>query len=273
MEPLISIITPVFNGEKFLDNAISSIKKQTYSHWELLVVNDGSDDKTEDIIKGFKDFKIRYYKQKNKGVSAARNLGLQNMNGDFFCFLDADDVLPEKSLECRLNVFKINNEISFVDGSVHIKNHNFSDTIKKWTPNFSGEPLEELLKLSGKNFLGNTWMIKRKPRVTYHFKEGLTHGEDLLFYIDLARQGGLYSYTEEPVLYYRKGHKSAMKNLKGLEQGYRDIYHEILSMDDIPYHLKQAYQKKAKSIIAKSYLGKRQPINALKAYLNNWNNH
>lgn len=261
---------PVFNVEKYVGNAISSIKKQTYSHWELLIVDDGSNDKTEEIINGFEDSKIRYYKQDNQGVSAARNIGLQNMVGDYFCFLDADDVFPKDSLESRFCVFKQNARIEFVDGRVDFFNKHLSKKCKSWLPKFEGNPIQDLLSLSGKCFFGNTWMIKRKSDKVYQFKEGLTHGEDLLFYINLARQGGLYSYTKDTILHYRTGHQSAMRNLKGLEQGYIEIYNEIKNMSDISDHLKMFYYKKAKGIILKSFLGEGQPFRALKAYLTNW---
>jgi hypothetical protein len=113
-------------------------------------------------------------------------------------------------------------------------------------------------------------MIKRKKGKYYQFREGQRHGEDLRFYINLAREGALYADTEEPVLYYRKGHQSAMSNQKGLEKGYRSIYSEIVGMQDIPEELKRMYLKKAKSIMLKSYLGNNQPLSALNAYFSNW---
>src|SRR5687767_1726855 len=100
--PLVSIIMPAFNAEKFIEAAIQSVLDQTYSNIELIIINDGSSDRTEEKIFKFNANCIRYFKQENKGVSAARNQGLENMRGDFFCFLDADDIYPLNSIASRM---------------------------------------------------------------------------------------------------------------------------------------------------------------------------
>lgn len=252
----ISIILPAHNCEEFIGACLSSVLAQTLIDFEIILVNDGSKDNSKRNMLSFNDHRIRYFEQNNQGVSAARNLGLLKMRGDFFCFLDADDFLPPNSLESRIKVFEDHPELSFVDGRVRKFSAEMSTEVGSWTPTFSGNPLTDLLALSGKSFFGPTWMIKRKPGNEYRFKEGLTHGEDLLFFIELARDGGLYGYTEETVLHYRTGHQSAMKNLIGLEQGYRSVYHEIHHMHDIPEYLKKSFRKKSKSIMMKSHLGK-----------------
>ncbi len=120
MNNLVSIIMPAYNAEEYIEEAIRSVLSQTYQNWELFIINDGSTDTTEDKIASFTDERIKYYKKKNGGVSSARNLGLENMKGDFFCFLDADDYFTSNSLESRIAVFKSDKLISFVDGSVDV---------------------------------------------------------------------------------------------------------------------------------------------------------
>jgi teichuronic acid biosynthesis glycosyltransferase TuaG len=264
---LISIVTPVFNAEQYLQDSISSVISQSFQNWELVIVDDGSRDSSGEIVQSFRDSRIKYLKQQKKGVSAARNLGQEKMQGDYFCFLDADDQLPAGSLEARLKIFKEHPELSFVDGQIKKCSLDLSREEGSWTPNLWENPLSDLLTLSGKSFFGPSWMIKRKPGKQYRFKEGLTHGEDLLFFIELARDGGLYGYTEEAVLNYRTGHQSAMKNLKGLEQGYRNLYQEINKMDDVPKYLKEAFRKKSKSIMVKSYLGKGKVMDGMMVWM------
>ena len=93
---LVSIMMPAYNAELFIQSAIDSIINQTYSQWELIIINDGSTDQTEDIIKKFTDSRIRYYHQVNKGEAAARNLALLHTKGEFIAFLDSDDkFLPD----------------------------------------------------------------------------------------------------------------------------------------------------------------------------------
>ena len=98
MDPLVSIIIPVYNGSNYLREAIDSALAQTYSNIEIIVVNDGSNDggATRDIARFYGD-KIRYFEKDNDGVSTALNLGIKNMRGQYFSWLSHNDIyLPEK---------------------------------------------------------------------------------------------------------------------------------------------------------------------------------
>lgn len=96
MKPLVSIVIPVYNGERYLKDAIDSALAQTYEHKEIIVVNDGSKDKTEEIALSYGD-RIRYFAKENGGVSTALNLGISNMRGEYFSWLSHDDLyMPEK---------------------------------------------------------------------------------------------------------------------------------------------------------------------------------
>ena len=86
-----SVIIPVFNKEKFVEKTLKSVLEQTFSDFEIIIVNDGSTDKSEAKILGFNDSRIRYFSKDNEGVSAARNFGIEKAAADFICFLDADD--------------------------------------------------------------------------------------------------------------------------------------------------------------------------------------
>jgi glycosyltransferase involved in cell wall biosynthesis len=245
MRPLVSVILPVYNGEKYIAQAIQSVLKQTYQQIELLIVNDGSTDGTERIVKQFADPLIRYFTQKNAGVSAARNTALAHMKGDYFCCLDSDDVLPENSILSRMEVFNRSSSISFVDGPVQVYEASLQHQLYKWSPQQEGYVFHELVRLTGKCFFGPTWMVKVRHGVTYHFEMGLTHGEDLLFYISIANSG-LYAHTNECVLQYRKNEHSAMNNLTGLGTGYAVLASRLVETqgdlftrwDRLLFHLK-----------------------------------
>ena len=88
--PFFSIIIPLFNKEKFLKATLESVFEQTFSDFEILVINDGSTDKSLEIVESIQHKKIKIYNQKNQGVSAARNLGIEKSTSDYCCFLDAD---------------------------------------------------------------------------------------------------------------------------------------------------------------------------------------
>lgn len=91
--PLVSVIVPVYNAERTLLRCVNSIQKQTWSNLEILLINDGSHDRSAEICRELtqNDERIVFFNQKNSGVSASRNVGLDNMNGKYCCFLDADD--------------------------------------------------------------------------------------------------------------------------------------------------------------------------------------
>lgn len=94
---LISVIVPVYNLEQYIVDTIESVLRQTYQHFELIVVDDGSTDRTAEICESFDEPKLKLIRQKNQGANAARNAGLRAAQGDYIAFLDGDDLwFPEK---------------------------------------------------------------------------------------------------------------------------------------------------------------------------------
>jgi len=242
-----------YNAEATIAFAIDSVLNQTWEHWELIIVNDGSEDQTENKIVQFQDHRILYYEQKNSGVSVARNKALQHMKGNFFCFLDADDALPPESLSSRLSLFHEDPSVSFVDGCVEVKSKNMANAIGTYRPSWQGDPWPSLLALDGRSFFGPTWMI-RNSGVKCWLKPGLTHGEDLLFYLELSKNGGYYTFTENVIYHYRSGNDSAMKNLRGLEEGYAQIYLALTEQFSVDDQTAQKFYKRSNLIMIKSYL-------------------
>ncbi len=244
---------PVYNSIEYISDAIESVINQKYNKWELFIIDDGSIYPTEEIIKEYDDERILYFRQSHHGVSFARNLALKKISGDYFCFLDSDDVMPADSLFSRIKVFKRRGDISFVDGSVIYMNDDMTPTGKIYTPSFTGDPYYELLKLNRACYFGNTWMIKREPGVNYQFSEGMTHAEDLFFYLTIAKDRK-YAYTEGPVLYYRERENSAMKNLEGLEQGYLDLLKNVRKELNPDPAILQSLKKRIMRIMFLSHL-------------------
>ena len=99
--PLVSIITPVYNAEKYLKTCIDSVLKQTYTNWELILVNDGSTDGSLDIIKQYAqlDVRIKYIDKINEGPSLSRKSGTEQAKGKYIQYLDSDDFLQENAIE------------------------------------------------------------------------------------------------------------------------------------------------------------------------------
>ena len=114
--PLISAIVPVFNGEKYLAAAIESILAQHYQPLQIIVVDDGSTDNSAAVARSFAQ--VEYHFQENAGVAAALNKGIAEAKGDFFAFLDADDLWMEGKLRRQLEAFANDPELGMVLGNV-----------------------------------------------------------------------------------------------------------------------------------------------------------
>lgn len=121
---IVSVIIPFFNREEFLAEAIESVLAQTYQSWELILIDDGSTDKSAETAHGFvekhpnKIFIYAHENGKNRGASSSRNLGIKRATGDFITFLDSDDVLLPRTLEIEISAFEKNANADIVCGTL-----------------------------------------------------------------------------------------------------------------------------------------------------------
>lgn len=128
--PRVSIVIPVFNGEGFLQETVRSVTSQLFEDFELLIINDGSTDRTAEIARDLEsnDGRILYHEKPNSGVSASRNFGLEKARGEFVVFLDADDLLSPDFLQLRVEflhghpqVGVCGSEVKMIDGQGRFK--------------------------------------------------------------------------------------------------------------------------------------------------------
>ncbi len=113
---LISVIIPVYNGERYLSGAIESVLIQEYRPCEIIAVNDGSTDQTEEILRSYPD--VRYFSQQKQGASSARNSGVRRSKGHFLAFLDADDLWTQDKLQCQMALFADQPDLDMAFGHV-----------------------------------------------------------------------------------------------------------------------------------------------------------
>ena len=104
--PLISVVIPVFNGEKTIKETIDSVLKQTFTDFELIVINDGSQDLTVEVVEKIQDSRIQVYSYQNAGLAASRNRGIDRSTGEYIAFIDADDMWTPDKLEAQFNALK-----------------------------------------------------------------------------------------------------------------------------------------------------------------------
>lgn len=215
---LISIVIPIYNAEKYLEECLNSIKNQTYKNFEVIMVNDGSKDESETICKRFLEYdaRFRYFTKENGGVSSARNLGLDNVKGDFITFIDSDDWIAENHLELLINSIKKTNSDIVV--SCYKEFDNNIDTYytivytkqEKNLLNFEKMNRDDFLtifpKLMSLNVCFNNAVAKlfRKELVNnLRFDTSIKYGEDLDFYFSLYLNVESISYVDELTYVYR----------------------------------------------------------------------
>jgi len=197
MQPLISVIVPVYNGQDYLVNCIESIETQTYGNLEVLIVNDGSTDRTGEICRGLtrKFTNIRILETADGGVSIARNAGLAAAKGEYITFVDADDRLLPEMLEVLYD--RLLETGSDISGCGFIAWKEEAEWKRIAEEDLSGKSGPERVEkvYSADEFLregilkGNSrcWskLYKRAVIGDQRFRGGLSIGEDMLFLIDL----------------------------------------------------------------------------------------
>lgn len=137
MNDLVSIIVPVYNAGRFLDDTINTVLEQTYTNWELLLINDCSKDNSKDVYTKYKSDKriIWYDQEKNSGAALTRNKGIELSKGKYLCFLDADDLWDKQKLEKQIKFIKDNNYV-FTFTGYEFADENGNPTGKKvYVPN------------------------------------------------------------------------------------------------------------------------------------------
>jgi len=216
MQPLVSVIMPAYNAERYIADSIRSVLTQTYSDWELVVVDDGSTDQTSEVVRELaaRESRIKYVHQENGRLGKARNIGILNSSGQFVAFLDSDDLwLPEK-LELQVRAQQTTDaDVVFAGGYIFFDENAKDETI--CYPIVSGrlagaELLDRLLKF---NFIPVlSVMMKRKCfDEAGPFEEGKPfHGcEDYDLWLKLAKNRAVFFGMDQKLVRYRR-HAGAM---------------------------------------------------------------
>ena len=263
--PKISIVTPVYNGEAFLLQAIASVLDQTCEDWEWIIVNDGSTDGTKPLLDGLGDPRITVLHQQNTGVSAARNAGLAAARGDSITFLDADDTLPRDALELRAGLLDREPKIDIVHGAVRIIENDRELRIVQPDLN-PGSLQDRMARLEQGVFFSVCYMLRRKRVGSHRFQTGLSHCEDLIFFLTLAHDAELrYAAVPEPIYEYHLTAGSAMSDLDGLEVGYLQLLRSAKGMEHISDDTQCYLRRRVTRILFRSWLRRGRPLRAIAA--------
>lgn len=211
-QPLVSIIVPAFNAESTIERCVDSLLGQTYKNIEVIVVNDGSKDKTLDIVRKYSDKRLKILTQENQGLSATRNRALESANGEFVAFCDSDDFYEKDYLEKMMFLF--NKNVCMVVCSYTRKAK--QEKVKTKITRFSKfEGLQEVF--CDKYLYGFVWVkIFRKEYLKNLYFERIPLIEDLCFtfeYLKNCPDDQIILHTNEKLYHYMptKGSLSSLK--------------------------------------------------------------
>lgn len=212
--PLVTVLLPAFNADKYLSPAIESILSQTFSDFEFLIINDGSSDHTEEIILSYKDSRIKYVKnKKNLGLITTLNKGLELAKGKYIARMDADDIAMPKRLEKQFNFMEKHNEVGLC-GSF-LKNIGDQDNNVK----FETEDAHIRFRLLFSTYLRHPTAMLRQSVLLKHniiYRSTYKHVEDHKMWIEVSRYSKL-AILPEVLLQYRV-HEYSISKSKNREQ-------------------------------------------------------
>ena len=252
--PLVSVIIPNYNYGRFLAETIDSVLLQTYPNIEIIVVDDGSTDNSEDVLRSYGE-KIKWFKQANKGVAEARNRAVAESAGEMLAFLDSDDVwLPEK-IEKQIEIFQSDASVGLVHcGYVDFDNE--GKLLEEHLDGIAGEVTEEMIRYRRAVVLGggSAAIIRREVfSAVGGFDQTVAPAEDWEFYFQTARRYKI-GFVPEVLMKYRQHGGNNHLNIKRMERAILGAYNKVFSEDDFEFKdIKNACYGRIHTVLAGSY--------------------
>lgn len=222
--PLVSVVIPTYNRSTVLKRSVGIVLKQTFGEFEVLIIDDGSTDNTQEIVERLSDNRIRHLQfAENQGANAARNAGVEAARGEYIAFLDVDDEWRPTKLECQIEAFEQASEsVGLVyTGIVH--KDSTGNINGRSVPEYSGDVLARLMK---GNFIGtfSSVMVRSQVMTDLSLIEELPSWQDWYFYLDVAEEWSVESVSEPLVVKYSDIDNRISKNYEDK----RDISYPIL---------------------------------------------
>jgi glycosyltransferase involved in cell wall biosynthesis len=224
----VSIIIPAYNAQNTIAETIHSILKQSFTDFELIIVNDGSTDDTEKVIHSFSDNRIKYFYQKNRGQCAANNFGLSKANGDYIKFFDADDVMNDIHIEAQFEKIKDSKKNVASSKWGRFYDSDFKSTKFKeelvWKDLSTIDWLKTALGQRHSMMGGCLWLI---PKVILDkvggWNESLSLNNDFEFSVRLLLGAEKVLFADEALIYYRTGVPNSLSHTTSAKS-YYDAY-------------------------------------------------
>ncbi len=221
----VSVIMPAFNCEHFIAEAIESVQKQTYQNWELLIVDDASEDGTRKVAENYlSEERISiFYNSTNSGTQHSRNKAIQEASGDFIAFLDADDAWKPEKLQKQL-YFMQENQLAACFSSYELMDENGIPSNKK----IEALPVLTYEKLLKANYVGNLTGVYSVEKLGKIFAPNIQKRQDWALWLEVIQKGGKMESIAESLAYYRIRKNSISGNkLEMLKYNYQ-VYNKVL---------------------------------------------
>jgi len=253
MKPLVSILIPLYNSEKYISETIQSCLNQSYKNIEIIIVDDGSTDNSYKIAKSFENDIIKVFKQKNKGAPTARNFAFSKSSGDYIQYLDADDLLSPDKIETQIKCFEQygNNIITSCKWDRFYNSPDEARFPQRPTYKNYENPVDWILDIINKNDMGQTsiWLTPRNIiEKAGKWNEELTINQDGEFFHRVLLKSQKVIFCENAKVYYRSGDKSRItyttnKRAKSLLLSYILMEEALLKKENTERTRKASYQK------------------------------
>lgn len=222
--PKVSVIITTYNRGNFLKYAVDSVLSQTFQDFEIIIIDDGSTDNTRNVVSSYKDSRIFYYYQSNKGQNPARNIGMKLSKGAYIAHLDSDDLWEKTKLEKQVRILDKNNNVGLVYCGTRIidSSGNFVKLLK--LQKYKGNVLKKLIMY---NFLyngSNTLFRKECLDNVKKFDESINRMTDWEFYLKLSLFYEFYSIKEYLVSYRIHGNNMSVNYKKYEINGFKILF-------------------------------------------------
>ncbi len=274
MNKTICVVIPSYNYGHFIREAIESVLRQTLRPTEIIVVDDGSTDGTGKIVGMFGD-RVRYIRQENAGVCAARNRGVRESTGELIAFLDADDIWEPTKVEKQIEKFAEDAEIGLVHCGMREFDGDTGDTVNFFLEGGEGWVADDLLLWEKPviNVSGTVIVVRRKAFDDVGgFDTRLKVGEDWDFCYRVARKYKV-GFVREALVNYRSHGKNAHKNIKEMELGMSLFYEKAFLSDPKITMLRGRAYGNFHRVLAGSYFNAGQYVQFVNhAVKSIWNN-
>ena len=240
---MISVIVPVYNAEKYLDRCIQSILTQTYTDFELLLINDGSTDSSGAICDRYaeQDSRVRVFHKENGGVSSARNMGLDNAKGEWIAFVDSDDWVLDSYL---YNLVSHSHNVDLVISYAEYLYSNGERKKEEYASRMVSNEIDVLFTENDLSWHTSPWakLFNKKFCDQLRFIEGMHIGEDLVFlYTYMLKSNKIYVSNDTDYIYFVESQNSLTKLVNQLQNellsyvNVRDIVDKLIKEKNISH--------------------------------------